>query len=383
MRFVLSGVETNNKGAELMLYAILQEIERRHPNSSVYFDMGSIRQGLGYIQTSLKLKEKPIERIHNWNKHFHFIGLALRLKVPPIYFEDIYGRPGTSYFIDASGFHFSDQWKWPKILMERKKRLWAANVRKGAKLVFLPQAFGPFNENYSRNYLSVMSKYADVIMPREELSFNYLVNSGLVNTNKIMQYPDFTSLVEGVVPEKYNHLKGGVCIIPNARMIDKGLLSIDKYISFLSSIVELAQNKGYLVYLLNHEGKDDEKLAYKCSSVLKNRIEIVSGLNALEVKGMISTAYLVVTSRFHGAVSALNTCVPCLATSWSHKYSELFKEYRVFDGILSLENKDKSLNTILLYLDAEKNEEVRNHLYDFVSSFKHKTREMWDYIWNM
>ena len=36
MRIVLSGIETNNKGAELMLYAILQEIERKYPNAEVF-----------------------------------------------------------------------------------------------------------------------------------------------------------------------------------------------------------------------------------------------------------------------------------------------------------------------------------------------------------
>ena len=29
MNFILSGIETKNKGAELMLYAILQEIEKK------------------------------------------------------------------------------------------------------------------------------------------------------------------------------------------------------------------------------------------------------------------------------------------------------------------------------------------------------------------
>ena len=34
MKIVLWGVETNNKGAELMLYAILQEIERKFPDAT-------------------------------------------------------------------------------------------------------------------------------------------------------------------------------------------------------------------------------------------------------------------------------------------------------------------------------------------------------------
>ena len=36
MKYVLNGVETNNKGAEIMLYAILQEIERRDKDAVVY-----------------------------------------------------------------------------------------------------------------------------------------------------------------------------------------------------------------------------------------------------------------------------------------------------------------------------------------------------------
>ena len=36
MRYILNGVETNNKGAEIMLYAILQEIERRDKDAVVF-----------------------------------------------------------------------------------------------------------------------------------------------------------------------------------------------------------------------------------------------------------------------------------------------------------------------------------------------------------
>ena len=62
MKIVLSGVETNNKGAELMLYAILQEIERKYPTATVYLPYNGIRQGEGYnIVTSLNIKRNPYE----------------------------------------------------------------------------------------------------------------------------------------------------------------------------------------------------------------------------------------------------------------------------------------------------------------------------------
>ena len=49
MRIVLNGVETNNKGAELMLYAILQEIERKFPDAEVFMPYLALRRGFGLM----------------------------------------------------------------------------------------------------------------------------------------------------------------------------------------------------------------------------------------------------------------------------------------------------------------------------------------------
>ena len=63
MKIVLSGVETNNKGAELMLYAILQEVERRFPDAEVYLPYYRIKQGTKYVHTNLKFKTTPWSEI--------------------------------------------------------------------------------------------------------------------------------------------------------------------------------------------------------------------------------------------------------------------------------------------------------------------------------
>lgn len=107
-------------------------------------------------------------------------------------------------------------------------------------------------------------------------------------------------------------------------MIKKTSTHANDYIHFLCSIIEHVKAKGYNVFMLNHEGELDLSLCNDVNSLLDSKIEIVTGLNALEIKGVISQCYFLISSRYHGIVNALNTGVPCVATSWSHKYKELF-----------------------------------------------------------
>lgn len=381
----LSGVETNNKGAELMLYAILQEIERKYPDSKVYVGLNSVNQGLDYVHTSLKLREKPVYYARKWFQRPHFYGIAARLhiRVPATLFQDVYAIRGTDYFIDGSGFAFSDQWNIPQSMIEQKTRLWEANAKVGAKLIFLPQALGPFTKDYSRKQLAVIAKYASIIMPREKQSYQYIKESGLVDMNKVRRFTDFTSLVNGVVPSQYEYLKDAVCVIPNLRMIDKGAITMEGYIKLLSSIIKEAKEHGHNVFLLNHEGIGDEKLAYQLQEAVDGEVDVVTGLNALEVKGLISISYFVITSRFHGVASALNSCVPCLATSWSFKYAELFNDYQLSGCILPLDNINESISMVIKYLDDNQNEKMRKHLKNQQPRIQQETRSMWELIWNI
>ena len=120
-----------------------------------------------------------------------------------------------------------------------------------------------------------------------------------------------------------------------------------------------------------------------CKKEFHNSIESISGLNALETKGLISTAYLVITSRFHGVASALNSCVPCLATSWSHKYKCLFENYNLHDCVLSIKDKGDDFAKIQKYLKPDINENIRKHLVLQIPHIKAETRKMWVDVWNV
>lgn len=382
MRYELSGVETNNKGAELMLYAILQEIERRDKDAVVYMPPPpyGIWQGLNYVKTKVDIRENPHLSFIKLGKKLHLTRIFYILHATRFLIDSGTALKNIDYFINASGFKFSDQIPISPIEINQIEKKLSAYNRQGTKIIYLPQAFGPVEKQGTRGALSVLSKYSTWIMPREKVSNQYLCQAN-VDMKKVKIFTDFTSLVDGVFPEKYKNLADGICIIPNMRMIDKGMISYENYISLISQIVKCAEGNGHPVYLLNHEGIGDEQIAMRCRETLNNRVEVLTRLNALEVKGMIASAYLCISSRFHGVASSLNSTVPCLATSWSHKYKELFNDYEISDGVLPVDNVDKCIEKIKSYLDLQLNQSIREHLKLQVKKIKKQTQEMWKNVW--
>ncbi len=378
MKIVLSGVETNNKGAELMLYAILQEIERRHPEAIVYIPRDRMFHELSYVKTKLDFRYIPCGK---FEQKFHLASVFEKLEIPFQLLPHMIGMGKVDYFVDASGFRFSDKFKHSAHSSAILQCILSAYKKQGTKIIYLPQAFGPFEKKASRDVLSVLNNYATVLMPREKVSLQYLEDSGITNMAKVKMFTDFTSLVEGVFPTQYEHLRNGICVIPNKQMINKGAIGLDGYISLLESIINNARKSGKVVYLLNHEGGKDEQLCKDLQKRLPDIIQYVSGLNALEVKGLIASAYLTVSSRFHGVASSLNSCVPCLATSWSHKYQELFNDYSMSDCVLPIEDIQGAINMIDNYLDENINSKVRNILRNKVPHIKEENRKMWEFIW--
>lgn len=380
MKIILYGVQTINKGAELMLYAILRELEKRLPDSVIYLPQSRLPQGPDYLNTTLKIKFWPNEKI------IRLLRLKKILKMLHLSRKFVYylqAVKDADCFIDASGFRFSDQFN----ISNEGVRFWDYLLKslhqRGCKIVFLPQAFGPVSLINTKKVLRSLSDNSSIIMPREIVSFNYLKDSGVVDMEKVRVFTDFTSLVDGIFPSRYNHLKGGICIIPNMKMIESGRLSLNRYVNLLSMIINLGQEYSRPVYLLNHEGKKDEDLAWQCKKQTGDKINVITGLNALEVKGLISSAYLVVTSRFHGLASALNCCVPCLATSWSHKYEELYRDFNLNGYLLPLDNTEKVIEMVRNLLDKENNEKMRNYLAIQSPRIKEQTREMWNVVWDI
>ena len=338
MYIELKGVEFSNKGAELMLHSIVQRLDQHFDDYELVLCPGHLspykqraRLGawqkfsfklLGVDWTALgNLAPKPLRRLL---RHF---GIVVEKEI--------------DWVLDASGFVYSDKWG-PAQLLETLAHL--KRIRKhGSRYLFLSQAFGPFENSKNAALMKQLIERADLVIARDDDSLQSLLALG--DKAKIACYPDFTPLLDtsGVslelqVPRDF------VCIIPNNKMYKhKGPEVKKRYLAFLVEAVQSVEALGLTPVVLNHEGVKDRKLCAELIALLPHKPQFVDGLDAPQVKKLIGMAVFNLSSRFHGCVSSLSQGIPTLATSWGHKYEQLYRYYECDDDLLDIYLSDTCL----------------------------------------
>lgn len=319
----IRGVQFVNKGAELMLLACMDAVLAQYPDAQIV--LAPNRNSPYRSRALLGTLQKVVFRVRgfDFNALSYFIPKSLRailLERFGLVFE-----PEIDVVIDASGFAYGDQWGGRNVKVMANELL---RLRKHRKTyVFMPQAFGPFAQTYERKLLSKALPMAALVSARDSRSFEYL--KLLCPEPPLVQYGDFTNLVLPVRPNKLPSTRYGL-IIPNSAMVNpkKNYNGqwIENYLRVLQLHVEAFQTLGIQPVVLNHEGLADLDICQQIS-VMNKGLLLINEPDARVVKGWIAEATVVVSSRFHGCVSALSSGVPCLASSWSHKYEMLFHEY--------------------------------------------------------
>ncbi|MGJ5642469.1 polysaccharide pyruvyl transferase family protein [Formosa sp. S-31] len=358
-----------NKGAELMLFAVKAKIKNSYPNTKFVIreriasiSLEQIKQEGFYVLKNLdsgKYKMIP-------DRFTHFLGLI---------------RPSNiDLVLDAGGFQFSDLWEnryaekgnTNDVIREYYRKL----KSKGAKIVFLPQAFGPFNEKLSRERIEIIHEYADLMYARDNTSLKYLTDIVGVSS-KIKLASDFTNLYKPSVP-LVNLLPQGeyIGIIPNQKMITHTDSSVsNNYFDFLLKLCNKLVENGEKIVLLNHEGKGDFEIIKKLNSKLPEKVITLTDLNAAEVKAVISRFKLLVSSRFHGVVSGLSQGIPTFCTGWSHKYEELLNDYQVKNNYLPINSFSESFAKLSSVLEGKNSNHIQSK--EIIDKLKENVDNMW------
>ncbi|MEZ8456003.1 polysaccharide pyruvyl transferase family protein [Vibrio cyclitrophicus] len=371
MMIEIKGIGLPNRGAELMLLAIQQQFEERGVTANFAVEP------LGDYQTRVKYnlfqKSRFFGKGLNFGRPFSFLPKIIRDKY------GIVNKNEIDLVIDASGFAYGDKWG-AKLINDRLANEIDYFKSKGVKVILLPQAFGGFEDKKVAEASKKIFEKADVLMARDDVSFEFARKLG--SFENLLQFPDFTNLVSPRVNEKYEQLKNRACVIPNFQMIRRGNAG-KEYAQTLADTIDHLTGLGQKPYLLIHEGERDLALANEVNTLLKDPIEVIDPKDALDIKSIISTASILVGSRFHGIVSALSTGVPVVAMGWSHKYEMLLNEYGVPDLLTEVDSKlVKDLCTSLLS-DEEYRLQTLTTINKSSVELKKLSVEMWDEVFRV
>lgn len=366
-----------NKGAELMLHAILQKVGDAFPDACFAMAPSSNQD---YVKRArLGLYQKV--RLQRY-------GVPLGWMIPSKRrqrYRRLYGLVldnDVDVVLDASGFKYSDQFgEDSSVAMASYVKTWK---KRGTKIVLLPQAMGPFTSSNIRKAFAFVVYNADLVFPRDDVSYKHVTD--LVGEQEnVHKAPDFTNLVPGIMPPDPERFRGRFCLVPNYHMIDKTSDGQStRYPSFYVACIKYLVESGQKPFILIHEGETDVPLGRRIVEESGDDIDIVEQVDALRIKGILGLCTGVISSRFHGLVSALSQGVPVLATGWSHKYAMLLKEYGVPDGCLPVTVDREALGKqIERITNGDSRKEMVGKITKAAARHKEQTEMMWQRVFSV
>lgn len=348
----IKGVQFRNKGAYLMLLACLEGLKSLKQPVELVLSPGP---NLPYVERA---------RLGAWQKlSFRRGGLDLTPLIGklPGAVQRLFNRYGmvneqqVDVVLEASGFAYGDQ--WPLRFLQNTAKEVVRFASAGKPFVFMPQAFGPFSSEDSKAAMRDIIRHARLIFVRDPVSLQHLQSCVANLPDSVVLTPDFTISLTARTNDELPDITGPyAALIPNNKVVSKfnhagAEQQRNDYIAAFAAAANKLSAEGLQCVLVNHEGKEDAQLCAEIAA--KAPCSIVQIDDPLAVKAFIGKAELAISSRFHGAVNALSQGVPCIATSWSHKYHAMMADFGMGDYCVAELSEQSLLRALQHLLDSK------------------------------
>ena len=373
MMIEVLGVHHKNKGARLMLEAIRAQLQERLGfNLAVPWGYPvELRLDDG-LWCALPKPGRPLKQVLKPSAANAMKLLPRRLARE----AGIVDGNEVDAILDASGFGYGDYWGLGKLNQRLVQPLKTWKKRHN-KAILLPQALGPFTKPGMKEAFAEVLDRADLVFVRDKVSKAH-VDAVAKDHPKVRLAPDFTNLLHAQLPERLTHLAGKAVVIPNEKMVAGAPPETRAaYVDFLVLAAELIVKSGREAMVVVHEGSQDRMFADQINARLTTPLRVVDESSVLITKALIAAADLIVSSRFHGLVSALAAGVPSLACGWSHKYGELMADYGCPQHNLDLADREKWQAGIEALLTDAGDAAFRRKLADASRVQRERSSAMW------
>lgn len=369
MQVLIFGGYINNKGAQSMLFTVVDKIKKKNPKAKIFVvteqNVGKeIKETYNFdfleisIKTKLKISKLPFSLISklingkmNENQKRNFIN-AIK---------------NADLIVDISGFALSSKFTKNNTLN------YLSNISLAKKydvpMYLLPQSFGPFNYKFPEKIIMLRLikkylKYPKLIYAREKEGLEFLENIGLENIEKSLDTvfkKDENFQISNIYKKNLNirtvEIKSNaVGIIPNNKLInahnEQDVLNM--YFSFINKLIEKEKD----IYLLRHS-TEDLYIIQKIHKKFKNEKNvhlIEEEYSSIELQNILSKFDFLIASRYHSIVHGYSVGVPALVIGWAIKYIELTREFKQEKYHFNIEN--------LIVSDALKKLELLNNSFE-------------------
>lgn len=230
--------------------------------------------------------------------------------------------------IDISGITYNDNSLLSNIRTYRRHSFFASRE---CKKIFFTQDFGPVRRWTSRFLARKAFLNADVVFARSKVS-KEMLEANVPGINVIGPFPDCTLALVPVGKSDFQKFGGKYIVLsPSAIMYNK---HENDYLELFKKVA-MQFPEDYEIVIMPHcltrngSSSDSEvcRMIYEKLSSERQSHLCTDSLSAAELKGVLSSAKAVVTSRFHAMVGALSSEVPSYAIGWNHKYDEFLAQY--------------------------------------------------------
>lgn len=335
---VVVGAKMSNKGAQSMVFQIVNEMSKRYPSKKVVALMNhkpELVQKMDGIYNFEIIPFQPADILYLYGGiQAAAAKLAGVSKDNITHLEDI--LKNTCIAFDVSGYSLSSNWSGANSL----KYLYQLAILKKYKIptVIMPQSFGPFDyKPLFKQYINTLGRklltYPVLVYAREKFSYNAVKKQFGLHDVRLSK--DMVLLGKTIDPaavlkpeialKEYPIERACAAVIPNNKLVEK--LSFDKALTIYTEAINSLLKYGRRVYILRHSDADADLCVKLKESYHDNSLVTLlqENLNCLEYDLLIKQFDYVIASRYHALVHAYKQNVPCVAVGWSEKYNSLLE----------------------------------------------------------
>ena len=216
--------------------------------------------------------------------------------------------------------------------------------KKGKKLILWACSIG--DEDLSERKLEDLKTF-DLILARESLTYNVLIEKGLTNVELVAD-PAFTMVKEELPLPKGWKENDTIGLNFSPLVMERNPKAMEAIIDLIKYILEETKSVIALTPHVMEDGNDDSEILKVLYDMFKdtNRIILLpNNLTAVQYKGYIARMRFFIGARTHATIAAYSNCVPTMVLGYSIKSrgiaKDLFGEEKLVLGINDISNIEK------------------------------------------